>query len=77
MNLADTEPAWPIQEAEGRILGLTNKVHELEETLIPHGLHVVGKPASDERRTDLLTFAAKLLMAKLRRNRRSKLSQTA
>ncbi len=61
VDLADTEPAWTFEEAEDRILALTNKVFELEETLIPHGLHVVGKPASDDERTDLLTFAAEAL----------------
>ena len=58
VDLADVEPAWPIEEAEGRILALTKKILELEETLIPHGLHVVGKHASDDERADLLTFAA-------------------
>jgi magnesium chelatase subunit H len=61
VDLADAEPAWPLEEAEGRILALTNKILELEETLIPHGLHVVGKAASDDERTDLLTFAAEAL----------------
>ena len=61
VDLADAEPAWPFEEAEDRILALTNKILELEETLIPHGLHVVGKPASDDERTDLLTFAAEAL----------------
>ncbi len=61
VDLAKEEPAWPFEEAEGRILALTNKIHELEETLIPHGLHVVGKAASDDERSDLLTFAAEAL----------------
>ena len=61
VDLADAEPAWTIEEAEGRILALTNKILELEETLIPHGLHVVGKHASDDERADLLTFAAEAL----------------
>ncbi|MFZ1110566.1 MAG: magnesium chelatase subunit H [Rhodomicrobium sp.] len=61
VDLAATEPAWPLDEAESRILALTNKIHELEETLIPHGLHVVGKAASDDERSDLLTFASEAL----------------
>ena len=28
---------------------------ELEQTLIPHGLHVIGQPPSIEERVDLLT----------------------
>jgi magnesium chelatase subunit H len=33
---------------------LVNAVHELEYTLIPHGLHVVGTAMSDAERTELL-----------------------
>ena len=61
VDLAQAEPAWPIEEAEPRILNLTNAILELEETLIPHGLHVVGKPASEEERRDLLNFASEAL----------------
>ena len=33
-------------------------VHELEHTLIPHGLHVVGQPISDQEREELLQHVA-------------------
>jgi magnesium chelatase subunit H len=62
VDLAAAEPAWSMEEAEGRVLTLTNKILELEESLIPHGLHVVGKTASDDERVDLLNFAAEALI---------------
>lgn len=61
VDLADAEPGWDIDEAEARIVKLTHAILDLEETLIPHGLHVVGKAASDAERNDLLTFAAEAL----------------
>ena len=44
-NGADTE-SW--------VLGLNQRMHELETTLIPHGLHVVGHVHTSEERADLL-----------------------
>jgi magnesium chelatase subunit H len=37
---------------------MTLVVHELEHTLIPHGLHVVGTPISDAEREELLQHVA-------------------
>jgi magnesium chelatase subunit H len=37
---------------------LATAVHELEHTLIPHGLHVVGQPISDAEREELLQHVA-------------------
>jgi magnesium chelatase subunit H len=37
---------------------LTETLHELECTLIPHGLHVVGEPVSDQERIELLQHVA-------------------
>ncbi len=37
---------------------LTQVVHELEYTLIPHGLHVVGTPITDQERVELLQHVA-------------------
>lgn len=52
VDLAAAEPAWsdpetPIQDLQRRIL-------ELEYTLIPHGLHVVGEAMSAEARRETL-----------------------
>jgi magnesium chelatase subunit H len=40
------------------ITTLIDKVHELEHTLIPHGLHVVGSPVAVEEREELLRHVA-------------------
>lgn len=54
LDLAPTEPEWSGEERHGRIGKLTEAVLELEYTLIPHGLHVVGEPLSQAERTDML-----------------------
>ena len=41
-----------------RILALGDAVLELEYTLIPHGLHIVGEPLSPEERVDMLLAMA-------------------
>jgi magnesium chelatase subunit H len=57
LDLAKAEPAWG-DEAQDKILALGDAVLELEYTLIPHGLHVVGAPMSVEERVDMLTSMA-------------------
>src|SRR4051794_22841878 len=57
LDLAPAEPAWGFG-AEVRIAKLTEAILELEYTLIPHGLHVVGDAPSREQRTDLLLAMA-------------------
>jgi magnesium chelatase subunit H len=52
VDLAEAEPLW--DDAEARIAKLTASVLELEYTLIPHGLHVVGEPMSAEARAETL-----------------------
>jgi magnesium chelatase subunit H len=52
LDLAKSEPASE-GEAEARIAALSAAVLELEYTLIPHGLHVVGRSASAEERQEL------------------------
>ncbi len=54
VDLAQAEPAW--DDAPERILKLTNTVLEVEESLIPHGLHVVGQVASEPERNELLSL---------------------
>ncbi|MBP0614876.1 magnesium chelatase subunit H [Jiella mangrovi] len=39
---------------------LRERVLEIEATLIPHGLHVVGEPVSDAERADLIAAAAEV-----------------
>jgi magnesium chelatase subunit H len=57
LDLSAPEPAWDA-EAPRRIGGLVNEVLELEYTLIPHGLHVVGATPSRQEREDTLTAIA-------------------
>ena len=57
LDLAPAEPAWgDAAIAEIAILG--QAVLELEYTLIPHGLHIVGAPLSVTERTDMLLSSA-------------------
>ena len=57
LDLATAEPAWD-RDAEGHVVRLGEAILELEYTLIPHGLHVVGQAASPEERIDLLLSIA-------------------
>lgn len=54
VELADAEPAWQGQEAVRRIDRLWEEILELEYTLIPQGMHVVGRPMPHEDRLELL-----------------------
>jgi magnesium chelatase subunit H len=54
LELAQAEPAWPQAEADATIQALGHQVLELEYTLIPHGLHVVGRAPSAAERLEFL-----------------------
>ncbi|WP_108659938.1 magnesium chelatase subunit H [Acuticoccus kandeliae] len=56
IDLAAAEPAWTDPDRE--IAALRIAMHELEETLIPDGLHIVGAPLSEAARADLLAAMA-------------------
>lgn len=58
-ELVSAEPQWG-SDAEERIRELGNQVLELEYTLIPHGLHVVGQVPSVEERVDTLQAIAEI-----------------
>ncbi|MEL6577436.1 MAG: cobaltochelatase subunit CobN, partial [Pseudomonadota bacterium] len=58
LDLCAPDPVWCLADAEARIPSLLVSLNELETTLIPHGLHVVGRPPSLEERTDLLGVMA-------------------
>jgi magnesium chelatase subunit H len=57
LDLASAEPAWEAT-APDKISKLADAVLELEYTLIPHGLHVVGETPSIEERIDMLLAMA-------------------
>jgi len=56
LDLAKAEPAWG-DTAESAIAQLGIALLDLEYSLIPMGLHVVGSPPNAEQRTDLLNAA--------------------
>ena len=57
VDLTPAEPAWE-DDGEHHVVKLATAVQELEHTLIPHGLHVVGEAPSLEERVDLLLAIA-------------------
>ena len=57
LELAVLEPQWG-SESPQRIAALNDAVLELEYTLIPHGLHVVGQAPTPPQRVDLLLSLA-------------------
>jgi len=57
LELAAAEPVWNAASGE-QIAALSEAVLELEYTLIPHGLHVVGKAPTLEERADMLMAIA-------------------
>jgi magnesium chelatase subunit H len=57
VELAAAEPAWEASEYEVRMMKLKAELLELEYTLIPHGLHALGKPMNAEQRVEMLDAA--------------------
>jgi magnesium chelatase subunit H len=57
VDLAAAEPIWS-GDIEQRVAALGQQILELEYTLIPHGLHVVGQELSQAERADMLLSAA-------------------
>ena len=57
VDLADAEPLWT-DTAQAHIERLTAAILELEYTLIPHGLHIIGAPPNAEARAQMLDAAA-------------------
>jgi len=61
LNLCEAEPLWntgPEGNADTRVNRLSEQMLELEYTLIPHGLHVAGRPLSVPERVDMLLSMA-------------------
>jgi len=56
VDLARAEPTWG-DDAQDEIQHLGAALLELEYTLIPHGLHVIGAPPSEAERADMLDAA--------------------
>jgi len=61
VDLAAAEPLWESAAVATEIQRLQLQLHELEQTLIPHGLHEVGRePDEHERREYLLAISESL-----------------
>jgi magnesium chelatase subunit H len=58
LELAPASPSWELDNADSQIHQLWRTVLELEDTLIPHGLHVVGDPPNADARIDMLLALA-------------------
>lgn len=58
LDLAGPDPAWNEEDEGSAIASLGARVMELEYTLIPHGLHVVGAMPSADHRADMLMAIA-------------------
>ena len=65
IDLLPAEPVWQLKdneqaalEVQQHIQHLSTQILELEYTLIPHGLHVVGKPFTESQFTDMLSAMA-------------------
>jgi magnesium chelatase subunit H len=56
LDLTAADPVWE-SDLETRVEALRRQVIELETTLIPFGLHVIGKPPSDSERAEMLDAA--------------------
>ena len=57
LDLAKAEPVWASHD-DATVARLSDAVLELEYTLIPHGLHVVGEPMSRDERADMIVAMA-------------------
>ncbi len=58
VDLTAAEPQWSGDVAEHAVTQLWAKVLEVEYTLIPNGLHVVGEPMTAAERADMLVATA-------------------
>jgi magnesium chelatase subunit H len=65
LDLAEAEPLWVASHddasstaVEKRVTRLSEQMLEMEYTLIPHGLHVTGRAATEAERVDMLVSVA-------------------
>lgn len=67
LDLEEQGALWPLTDCEAHVQRVMLAVHEIEQTLIPEGLHIVGDPGSESARTDLLMAAAEAAELQLNR----------
>ena len=56
VDLSAPEPAWT-GDTDARIARLGIELMELEQTLIPHGLHIIGEAPTPDQRAEMLDAA--------------------
>ena len=54
VELAEETPHWAFEEIDARMFELSSRLLEIEDSLIPDGLHVVGRALTRESRLELL-----------------------
>ncbi|MGJ3230844.1 MAG: magnesium chelatase subunit H [Oceanicaulis sp.] len=59
LDLADDEPPWTAKDG-AQIEHVRAALAELEETLVPYGLHVLGEMPGEDQRRDLLSAIAEI-----------------
>ncbi|WP_373060376.1 magnesium chelatase subunit H [Gemmatimonas sp.] len=59
VELAPAAPAWSVEETDARVTTLRDRLLELEYSLIPMGLHVVGEGMKPEARVGVLVEMAR------------------
>jgi magnesium chelatase subunit H len=57
-ELCEEGVEWPADQWNGRMGALRNQLDEIEQALIPFGLHVVGEPLKPEERHEMLLAMA-------------------
>ncbi|MBE7220516.1 MAG: cobaltochelatase subunit CobN, partial [Caulobacteraceae bacterium] len=65
LDLAAAEPAWAAEAVDAEAARLVSALAELEATLIPHGMHVVGQAADPVARASTLAAMAEAAGATL------------
>ena len=58
LDLVDEEGDWVRADWPARIRQLTAGIHEIEHTLIPEGMHIIGESATETARVKLLMAVA-------------------
>lgn len=76
LELAPMEPAWG-SDCEQQVAAVASALDELRNSLIPHGLHVVGEPPRKEERADLLEAIASSAQPELAESEVKALVETA
>ncbi len=64
VDLAEAEPLWE-GDLDATVLDLARAVTELEQTLIPNGLHTVGAPPERAERLELLQIMAESMFGEV------------